>query len=144
MVSRKRIEIERLCRVNDQIDEGRQNLYLCSLLDNGISALHNYDRTHHRQLYTLQKRHVVPHRYHKISPPKTKQNLQHLHHDSTLVHQAMIRAFHHTHRTPPLTHSLLHPPHCVLCNLLVAVAIPHLHLVRISFIRKSPGVMVVI
>jgi len=76
--------------------------------------------------------------------PVIQNLLQHLNYYATLIHKSMVGTFDKLDGAFVFTHILLHPPYGILRNLLILVAVPHMHLMRIVRVRESPWVIVVI
>ena len=76
--------------------------------------------------------------------PRLLQKLERLHHNTTVIHESMPRAFNNDQVAQSWSHRPLHPPHRALGNFLVLVAIPHLDRVREVVVGKAPRLLAVI
>jgi len=79
-----------------------------------------------------------------LASPKLAHAFQNFHHHRTLVHQAVIRALDDLYRASIPSQIPFHPSYSVFRDLLVLVAIPYLHLVRVGGIRETQRLIVVI
>lgn len=71
--------------------------------------------------------------------PVLREAFQSLHDDAALVHECVLRALDDLNLTLLGSHGILHPPHGVLGNLLISVAVPDTDTVRIRVVREAHG-----
>ena len=77
-------------------------------------------------------------------PPILSDMFQDFDDNRALEHERVICAFDHLDLALIGTHSVFHPPHRVLRNLLVPVAIPDSDAVGVCGVRESPGLSIMI